>query len=264
MAIPFIGYTASHYKINTDMYTGPLDLLLQLIEKEKLDITKLSLARVTDQYQEHLKELQENDPIEVSAFLVIAAQLVLIKSKTLLPQTSSDTQDSEVDIGDALIQQLITYKKYKQISKWLREREKNGFKTYLRISPPPNIIESLDFSNTSISDLSNYFIRLLYEKQEFQNLDHVINISLITINKRIKTILTNLKSNKRTNFLDILPNSNSHLEIVITFLAILELIKHHLIRAEQSDIFGDITIERIGDLNQTIDIKYQLKNGKSV
>ncbi|HEY59605.1 MAG TPA: segregation/condensation protein A [Anaerolineae bacterium] len=256
MVVPFIGYTASKYKIHTDVYTGPLDLLLQLIEVEELDITQLALAKVTDQYLEHLKAIQEHDPLEVSAFLVTAAQLVLIKSKTLLPQLQSNIQEMEEDLGEALIQQLIIYKRFKHVGNWLKEKENSGLKTYLRVSQPLNIIQKLDVSDITIADLSNTFLEALHENQEYQRLDRVITISKVTIRKRIRAILTVLQSSGKTNFSKIVPNSHSHLEIAITFLALLELIKYHLIHASQQEVFGEITIESIGDLDQNIDTEF--------
>ena len=112
------GHQTEGYSVNTEVYTGPLDLLLQLIEKAELDITRLSLAQVTDQYLEHLHHLEAQDPAEVSAFLVIAAKLVQIKSSALLPRPSIPSLQPEEDPGEALARQLILYKKFKELSKF--------------------------------------------------------------------------------------------------------------------------------------------------
>ena len=102
MSLPALWQSTSNYKISTDVYEGPLDLLLHLIEQAELDITKLSLAKVTDQYLGHLHSIPQGDPTEVSAFLVIAAKLVLIKSSILLPSAVIDENGDEEDLGDQL------------------------------------------------------------------------------------------------------------------------------------------------------------------
>ncbi len=106
MALPSLWQSSFNYKISTDVYEGPLDLLLQLIESAELDITKLSLAKVTDQYLTYLRSLSDQDPIEVSAFLVIVAKLVFIKSSILLPSLMDIDDESEEDIVDQLARQL--------------------------------------------------------------------------------------------------------------------------------------------------------------
>ena len=107
------GHQTEGYKISTEVYSGPLDLLLQLIEKAELDITRLALAQVTDQYLEYMHNLEEQDAAEVSAFLVIAAKLVQIKSSALLPRSPVPSLEPEEDPGEMLARQLIIYKRFK-------------------------------------------------------------------------------------------------------------------------------------------------------
>ena len=112
MDFQIAGHQTEGYKINTEVYSGPLDLLLQLIEKAELDITRLSLAQVTDQYLEYMHHLETQDPAEVSAFLVIAAKLVQIKSAALLPRQTIPSLQVEEDPGEALARAPV-YKKSK-------------------------------------------------------------------------------------------------------------------------------------------------------
>src|SRR4030066_1388828 len=112
----------SNYSISTPVYEGPLDLLLQLIERTELDITTLSLALVTDQYLQYIHQLTELAPDEVSAFLVIAAKLLQIKSEALLPRPPS-REPGEEDPAEALARQLQVYKKFKEIAAFLEQRQ---------------------------------------------------------------------------------------------------------------------------------------------
>jgi len=146
-------YQTEGYLIDTEVYQGPLDLLLELIEKAELDITRLSLAQVTDQYLEYMHRLQLEDPSEVSAFLVIASRLLQIKSQALLPrQTDIQGLEEEEDLGEALARQLVLYKRFKEIAYLLSEREAEGLRTYLRMAPPPklNIQPKLDISDLTL------------------------------------------------------------------------------------------------------------------
>ena len=110
------GHQTEQYRINIDEYEGPLDLLLELIQKSQLDITKLALAQVTDQYLAYLRGIKEQDAVQVSAFLVIAARLLLIKSEALLPRPIVRGPD-EIDPGEALAQQLLVYRAFKESSR---------------------------------------------------------------------------------------------------------------------------------------------------
>ena len=139
----------SEYTVHTDVYEGPLDLLLDLISKSELDITRLSLAKVTDQYLAHLEIIQQTSAVEVSGFLVIAAKLIQIKSEALLPRPPG-REEGEEDPAESLARQLRLYSKFKQTAKWLQSREAEGLHTYIRLAPPPVIDEELDLENISI------------------------------------------------------------------------------------------------------------------
>ena len=148
-----LGHQVSSYKVQTPIYEGPLDLLLSLIERSELDITSLSLALVTEQYLSYIHGLEEKaSPEEISAFLVIAAKLVQIKSEALLPRPP-EREAGEEDPGTSLVEQLRLYKRFKEIGGWLMERQDQNLRTYLRIAPPPHIEPKLDLSNVTLADL---------------------------------------------------------------------------------------------------------------
>src|SRR5512136_3082613 len=130
-------------------FEGPLDLLLYLIEREELDITRVSLAKVTGSYLEYIHLLEQLQVDQVADFLVVAAKLLLIKSEALLPRPPS-LPTSEEDVGDDLVKQLLLYKQYKESARRLGDREAAGLHTYIRVAPPPKIEAKLDLSNITV------------------------------------------------------------------------------------------------------------------
>ncbi|MHC1773626.1 MAG: ScpA family protein [Flexilinea sp.] len=235
-------FRSDQYQIETDLYQGPLDLLLDLIEKAELDITVLSLAQVTDQFLEHIAEMEEENPAEVSAFIVIAARLIQIKSSALLPHSPVQIQDLDEDSGESLARQLIMYRRFKQISGWLADLEETGFRSWERISIPDVGIEPpLDLSDLTLSRLAEIAGHLFSKKTELPELRTVMGIPRITIGQRIKFLIQKIKTGEKLSFKSLL-KSGSRVEAVVTFLAMLELIKRDAIRIEQSDIFADIEI----------------------
>lgn len=254
-------YYNQDYRVDTDLYQGPLDILLELIESAELDITKLALAKVTDQYLQYLKKLETENPSEVSSFLVIASKLVQIKSQALLPKLTLEIfGEEEEDPGEALAQQLIIYKRFKDISKWLLEREEEGLRTYLRIAPPPkiNFQPKLDLTGITLDDLVQVAQEIFFNNLPLQNLDTVINFPRITIKDRITTILEHLRIFNKTSFKNLIIHKNSRIELVVTFLALLELVKRHIIEANQNELFGEIDLnsEKLVDENLELDIEF--------
>jgi segregation and condensation protein A len=248
MALPSLWQSSFNYKITTEVYEGPLDILLQLIESAELDITKLSLAKVTDQYLNYLRNLSDQDPVEVSAFLVIAAKLVYIKSSVLLPSEQDGDENSEEDVGDQLARQLIEYKKFKNAANWLKERNDNGLRSYYRVSAPPLTIEHLDISEIGIHDLFDILLETFFKNENETPMSEVVSISVLTLKKRIGEIKNLLKKHKRINLSNMLPSNGTRLDVVVTFLALLELVRNHAVIAAQESLFSDIEFEITQDL----------------
>ena len=250
MSLPALWHSSLNYKISTEVYEGPLDLLLHLIEQAELDITKLALAKVTDQYLAHLRSISDRDPVEVSAFLVIAAKLVFIKSSILLPSDNDNSPEEEEDLGDQLARQLIEYKKYKDVSHWLKDREQNRLQAFYRVGAPPKYREILDISDISTDDLVDILLNIYFENEDFTPLSDVVSITALTIKNKIREIVDKFRDKRQSNFGEILGEEPSRLDLVVTFLALLELIKHHTIEAAQESIFGDIALECVGNLDE--------------
>jgi segregation and condensation protein A len=241
-------HTKPTYKVVTPVYEGPLDLLLQLIERAELDITKLALAEVTDQYLGHLRQMQNRTAEEVSAFIVIAAKLVQIKSEALLPRPPIRDAGEE-DPGEALARQLIAYKRYREIAKILERRESSGLRTYLRLAPPPKIERKLDLEDVSLADLVQAAENVFSQIEDQITLTDSSAPPHISIRQKLNRITNFLKLQKNVTFHSLLDDHHSRLEIVVTFLAILELIKRSFIRAHQESIFSDIILEATEQLD---------------
>ncbi len=259
MSLGIASHQAGSYQVSTQVYEGPLDLLLQLIERAELDITKLALAQVTDQYLEHLRHMEERSPEEVSAFLVIAARLLQIKSEVLLPRPPA-REPGEEDPGEALALQLLAYKRYRQIADLLAEQENRGLRTYLRLAAPPKVEGSLDLSGLTLADLVASARSVFIKEDVRPSLNTVVAAPRITIRDKIKLITRYLRLQGRIAFSAVLGGKRTRLEIVVTFLAMLELIKRHFIHASQGSLFSDIEIEAAPSLAE--DAEFDLEFGE--
>jgi segregation and condensation protein A len=253
-----LGHQTSGYTVQTAMYEGPLDLLLDLIERAELDITSLSLAAVTEQYLDYLHHLEETQADEISAFLVIAAKLVQIKSEALLPRPP-EHEPSEEDVGAALVEQLKLYKRFKEIGKLLHEREAQNLRSYLRLAPPPKIEGKLDLSDITIEDLIAAANEVYAKEAEKQSLGTVISAPKVTIREKIDLISKKLGAAEHAHFKELLGEKPTRIEVVVTFLALLELVKRYRVAAKQEGLFTDIEIERSESWNvdEEIDIEFE-------
>jgi segregation and condensation protein A len=238
-----MGVEARTYEVKLAVFEGPLDLLLHLIEREELDITKVSLAQVTDQYLEYLSLLEEINAEILADFLVIAAKLLLIKSEMLLPRPPRvPGEEEEEDVGDELARQLIEYKKFKGAALGLRQREEMGLRAYVRIAPPPKLERPLDLGDVSLADLVEAVQRALDVRPPLPSVSEVVTPFTITVAEKMAFIEEKLKRQRRVSFNRLLAQAASRLEIIVTFMAVLELIKLKGIEVQQERLFGEIVI----------------------
>lgn len=249
--------SSSTYTVAIPVYEGPLDLLLQLIEHAELEITAISLALVTDQYLEHIHRMQVPAE-EISAFLVVAAKLLQIKSEALLPRPPV-REAGEEDLGEALARQLRIYKRFKEISIWLDDRQSQHLRTYLRVAPPPKIESRLDLSDITLADLKAAAESIFAGETEKLALGTVITAPRITIREKIALIAERLGKDRIANFAGLLGIKPSRLEVVITFLALLELIKRYRVSAQQDSLFSDIQIEKLEEwgADEELEIEFE-------
>ncbi len=243
MDLNIAGHQTGKYLVQIPVYEGPLDLLLQLIERAELDITAVSLAMVTEQYLQYIRQMQAARAEKISAFLVIAAKLIQIKSEALLPRPPL-REVGEEDPAENLARQLRIYKRFKEVATLLEQREAQGLHTYLRLAPPPKVEGRLDLSDLTLKDLLEAAESSFLQEKEKQSLGTVISAPKVTIRQKIAFISEKLSQSQRSSFKELVGNGNSRLEVVVTFLALLELIKRYRVSARQEALFSDIYIER--------------------
>lgn len=251
----YINSSDVSYQVVTEVYSGPLDLLLDLIQRAELDITKLSLAKVTDQYIEYIEKMQSISASDISEFIIIAAKLIQIKSEALLPRPVLH-EEGEEDLGEALARQLILYRQIKNSASWLKQREEKGFRTYLHVAKPYSASINLDMSDISVDDLVNSLNILYTSEADLRALGTVITIPKITFKRKIQSIMQDLSKQNTISFLSLVGSDRSRLNFLIVFLAILELVKQNYVITQQNSTFGDFTItptEKIAK-NDEIDI----------
>lgn len=234
---------SASYEVELPVFQGPLDLLLSLIEHEELDITKVALAQVTNQYLAYLDVITETDPDELTDFLVIAAKLILIKSQTLLPRPPpSVVEDEEEDVGDELARQLRIYKRFKEIAAQLREVEMAGRRNFVRLAPLPKIEPKLIPGEVSLAELLAAAHHALAIKPLEPDVDEVVSPEIFTIGQQMAHIWREITINASVSFQKLLSQNRSRIEVIVTLLAVLELIKRLVIKVKQLDAYGDIII----------------------
>jgi segregation and condensation protein A len=230
------------FQIKLPEFEGPLDLLLYLIEREELDITRVSLAKVTSAYLEYIHVLGKLQVDAVADFLVVAAKLLLIKSEALLPRPPAPKADDEEDPGDGLVRQLLMYKQYKESARTLGDREAAGLRTYVRIAPPPKIEAKLDLSNVTIDLLIKAVRGVLDLEKPAPSVGTVVKPFTLTIRDQMGLIERILRYRPNLSFKRMLRRAQNRVEIIVTFLAVLELLRRRKVEVEQDITFGDILI----------------------
>ncbi len=236
--------TAQTHQLDLPAFAGPLDLLLHLIERNELDITLISLAHVAEQYLAQVEELRTNRMEHLIDFIVIGARLALIKSRALLPQTPSQFLDDEAeeDPAEALLQQLREYKRFKEAAKWLMEREEQGYRTHLRVAPPPKLEKQLDLSGITVDSLIRAVRDVLARAESLEESVSIVQPRHITIEGQIKRLQHQLGEKRPFFFHEILSQNANRVEVAVTLLATLELIKRQEVEAFQLSHFGPIEI----------------------
>ncbi len=257
-AMPNLLSRDTQYTVRTPVYEGPLDLLLDLIQRAELDITTVSLAMVTDQYLAYIHGLEQTHADELSSFLVIAARLLQIKSEALLPRAPTRAAGEE-DLAQALVDQLKLYKRYKEIGLRLDARQQAGLRTFLRVAPPPKVEPKLDLSNLSLATLRRAAQSAFAKAPEKEPLESVIAAPKITIREKIGLIGRALKQISRASFYAFLGHKPSRLEVVVTFLALLELIKRYRVEVRQESLFSDIEVQRVEDWGEDEDMDIEFE-----
>lgn len=240
----------SAYPVHLPLFEGPLDLLLHLIEREELDITEISLVAVTEQYIKAIESLEEIEPGALADFLVIAARLLYLKSRSLLPKPRPPEDEDEKADAEALIQQLLEYRQFKAVAEGLRLREEAGLRAFVRLAPPPQFERKLELTEVSVDKLAAAVQKALRRipsdppKPRVHTYPITVAEQIEVVRQRVRAI--NIRpGNEPLNFTELLSESRTRIEIIVTFLAVLELIKQREIVVEQVGVFGEIVLRAV-------------------
>ena len=231
----------NNLQIQSKEFSGPLDLLLSLIDEKKMEISKLSISAVTEPFLNYLDTLEEIEAEELADFLVIATRLLLMKSRTLLPQLNVD-EESGIDLDE----QLRLYRRFVDASKnlhnmWLDE----SHTSYGHIEEIIRTIEVTQPHNFTLEILSQSMVQLLKRLEPVGILPKTYIDKTITIKEKIDKMREMLKKYKHIKFSEVLTDAKSRTEIIVSFLAILELVKQNNVLLKQSNSFGDIELSKI-------------------
>jgi len=237
------------WRVTLPVFEGPLDLLLYLIKNEEMDIYDVQLSQITQQYLDYLNAMRELDLEVAGEFLVVAATLVYIKSRTLLPVDQQPPEDEaeEDDPRWDLIRQLIEYKKFKEAAGNLEMRAERQDKIYHRAETPPVVVEATPqqsgLGKVTVLDLVNAFNKILERARQKQGFREIYE-EKFTVGQKIELILDEIEKTGKLLFNQLFGDLSSRGEIVVTFLALLELIRLKQLDVRQSDAFSDIEITK--------------------
>lgn len=238
------------YKVKLEVFEGPLDLLLHLIKKEELDIYDIPISGITEQYLEYMEFMKLLDLNIAGEFLVMAATLMHIKSKMLLPQTEEEAEDEELDPRAELVKRLIEYKKFKEAASDLYKKATKQKDFFSRGVPQVNLDSTKEteeeFFEASLFDLITAFNKAM--KDIPKKLFHEVIKDEFTVEQKMHDIFHLLVEKPILKLKDLFKKARNKMDIITTFLAVLELIRLKEVVVVQSKVFGDIRVERNRDL----------------
>lgn len=233
---------SSEYKVKLEVFEGPLDLLLYLIKKDEVDVYDVSIERITQQYLEFMEAFKVLDLEVAGEFVVMAANLIYIKSRSLLPVAVQppDEEAEEEDPRWELVRQLVEYKKFKDAAAQLSQKELEQSKMFTRL-PEVEPVPERPLGDVSVFDLINAFNGILKRLNHREDLREIFEENY-TVSDKIDLIMKMMAGEVPLKFTELFTSVASRAEIVVTFLAVLELIRLKQIKAVQEDAFGEITL----------------------
>lgn len=233
------------YSVTIDQFEGPMDLLLHLIKESKISILDIKVDEIANQYLSYIQKMEELNLTIASEYLVMASELLEMKSKSLLPKRESENEEEEEDDRSLLIDRLLAYQQYKDLTKVFREKEELRKEIYTKA--PSNMKEYMEEAtipagSLSLDDLLSAFQRFLEQQEKQKPLHTKVTKRELSIDERRKEIQDVLKKEKRVSFFSLFPVPTREY-IVVTFLAILEMAKQREIVITQEDEFKEIICE---------------------
>jgi segregation and condensation protein A len=236
------------FELKLPVFEGPLDLLLHLIEREDLDITTVSLVQVTDQYLAHLREGDVN-AAALADFIAVGARLLFLKSRALLPRGPEQPDSALPDeSGEDLTSLLMEYRQLREVATYFEQIEELGRKSYVRQGEPPTkqIPLPMGLGDVTLEALATIFQETLARQDANRPPEETIEREKVTVADKIKLINERLKADGRVSFSELMQSCRSRIEVIVQFLAVLELIKGQKVRARQESPFGDILLVAAG------------------
>ncbi|MFA4937146.1 MAG: ScpA family protein [Patescibacteria group bacterium] len=228
------------HEINIEKFQGPLDVLLQLIEQEKLDITEVSLAQVTEQYIKYFQQATDLNPDEVADFLVVASKLLLIKSRVLLPMLHLGGEEEEQELE----RQLKIYKEFLEASKvvnrmWNRQQVMYGRDKPLILKDEPKFTPPHGLTSATLKQVWEVVLKKL---EPIIKLPQITLTKAISINEKIQDLKRKILAKAHLNWYTFVAEAKDKTELIVSFLALLELVKQREIIVKQAELFQDISI----------------------
>lgn len=229
------------YEVKIDAFEGPLDLLLHLIKESKMDLLEIKISDITDQYLSYIEAMEKLNLNIASEYLVMASELVEMKSKLLLPRHGESEEEEEINPEEALIQRLIEYQRYKDMTKSFQELESIRQEIYTKL--PEKLTDYKEetklATDITLDDLMDAFSKFLKRQKENEPLATKVTNREITVAMRRQEIKHILKEKKRVRFFELFDVLTKEY-IVVTFLTILEMAKENQLKIEQENNFDEI------------------------
>jgi segregation and condensation protein A len=238
--------SSNEYKVKLEVFEGPLDLLLYLIKKDEIDIYDISIARITEQYLEFMEAFKVLDLEVAGEFVVMAANLIYLKSRSLLPVHVQPPEEEaeEDDPRWDLIRQLVEYKKFKDAAAQLSQREVDQSNLFSRMPDSPDQLAERPLGEVSVFDLINAFNKVLKRiGDQSEDLREIFEENF-TVSDKIDLIMKLTASGVPLKFTELFASAASRSEIVVTFLALLELVRLKQLRLAQDGAFGEIELRQ--------------------
>lgn len=244
------------FQLTLPIFEGPLDLLLHLIEREELDVTNIALVTVTDQYMQFLHSGERINLEAMADFIQIGARLLLLKSRALLPRPEADAPADEIDDDptDDLARQLLEYKLFKEAAGQLRAIETAGLHSYPRIAPPPELPPPTGLDGITLDLLRSMVETALTRVPDESEPAAVIRPHKVTIREKVALIRARLQADGRVSFRSVIDECRTKMEIIVSFMAVLELIKSRVLEAMQDAAFADIVLVPSGETALDVDV----------
>lgn len=242
------------YSVSLAQFSGPIELLLHLVEKAEMDIRDIRLSEVTAQYLAYMDQLGELEPDAASEFAAVAATLLLIKSRSLLPKPAPAAAEEVEDPEAALLRQIREYKIYKEAGEQLASLKAAADLVFARLPeefplPPPEV----ELSGGTAQGLYDAFVAVMLRVEESKNPPPRTRVSRdsFTIGDRMAWIAANLKKKRRLRFVELMAPAATKMEVVVTFMALLELLANGAVAVYQRGTFGEIFLSPPGTAPET-------------